>query len=296
MIKMTNKRIDWHVHSRVSDGFFSPVDIVRIAKEFEIDISLTDHDTIDGIAEFLTAAHELEYPTITPGLELSLNDGGTNVHLLCYGVDHVSEELLTTLTNTQNQRTTLVEQMLKRAQKAGRWQDINIDQLRIQSHAYISKIHVALELRNKGYPGCDSVEDALKVVNGEYMYVAEPLGLDITSGINLLREAGSIISLPHVHELKKEEAEEERFIAWLKDNGLTALEAISSKYDDAQTVRYISLARKFGLKITVGSDFHWEQSTPGRKIGVDLEYHLNKRILRALGLKKEEIYQDLVVK
>jgi len=88
--------------------------------------------------------------------------------------------------------------------------------------------------------------------------------------------------------------EEERLVRELKEKGLTALEAVSSKYDDEHIARYIALAKKYGLGITVGSDFHWEESTPDARIGINLEATLTDDILQAVGMKKEEVYELVV--
>ena len=48
--------IDLHVHSNASDGTFAPAEVVRLAREGGLKaLALTDHDTIDGLAEAMAA-------------------------------------------------------------------------------------------------------------------------------------------------------------------------------------------------------------------------------------------------
>ena len=42
------------------------------------------------------------------------------------------------------------------------------------------------------------------------------------------------------------------------DSGLQAIEAFHSDHSRADTERYLALSRKYGLKVTGGSDFHGE--------------------------------------
>ena len=52
--------IDLHTHSTKSDGTYTPQELVRYAQEKGLSaIALTDHDTVDGIAEAISAAEEL---------------------------------------------------------------------------------------------------------------------------------------------------------------------------------------------------------------------------------------------
>ena len=63
--------IDLHTHSTASDGQYSPRELVKKAKESNIRLySLTDHDTVMGLAEAQPAAEEQGVELI-PGIEIS---------------------------------------------------------------------------------------------------------------------------------------------------------------------------------------------------------------------------------
>ncbi|MDU3352292.1 MAG: PHP domain-containing protein, partial [Clostridium sp.] len=75
-------KCDLHIHSICSDGRFTPSDIVKMAKEKNLDyVSLTDHDTLTGIKEALSEAEALNVKLI-PGIELSTEYNGESIHIL----------------------------------------------------------------------------------------------------------------------------------------------------------------------------------------------------------------------
>ena len=81
-------RFDMHVHTTTSDGLWSPTDIVRLAKERGLSgLAITDHDTLDGLAEAAEAAEKMGIKLIF-GVELSTEvteaDEPYEVHMLGY--------------------------------------------------------------------------------------------------------------------------------------------------------------------------------------------------------------------
>jgi len=185
--------------------------------------------------------------------------------------------------------------MIKEAHGSGLWQDIDFDQLKEKNpfSAYISRIHVAVDLYHKGH--YRSVLEALEEVDRMGLYQT-PEFRSPAKGLELLTRYCKVISLAHLTSLKMDDFEEERLVREFRDGGLNALEAVSSKYDDQHIARYILLAKKYGLRITVGSDFHWEESTPKAKIGINLEAVLTDEILQAVGMRKEDVYELVVDK
>ena len=97
--------IDLHTHSSRSDGTYAPGDLVRYAYKKGLSaIALTDHDTVDGIDEALRAARELQskeqdpllgsaaqdalpVPEVIPGVELSTEYNGRDIHIVGLFVD-----------------------------------------------------------------------------------------------------------------------------------------------------------------------------------------------------------------
>ena len=87
------EKFDLHIHTTYSDGAHTPFEIVRMAKEKGITtISITDHDSINGIEGAIMFGKELGIEVI-PGLEISTDIEDQEVHILGLFIDHNSEEL-----------------------------------------------------------------------------------------------------------------------------------------------------------------------------------------------------------
>src|SRR5688572_16023806 len=85
--------VDLHCHSTASDGFLSPSDLVAKALGAGLQVlALTDHDTVEGVADVQAAAAGSSLEVI-PGIELSSNSGPNELHLLGYFVDPFSSRL-----------------------------------------------------------------------------------------------------------------------------------------------------------------------------------------------------------
>ena len=97
MSRPATTRIDLHVHTNASDGTLSAKAVVKLAAQLNLEaISITDHDSVAGIDEAQAAASSLGLLVI-PGVELSIDKGGSEIHLLGYLLDHHYEPLTRTL-------------------------------------------------------------------------------------------------------------------------------------------------------------------------------------------------------
>ena len=87
-------KADLHMHSTHSDGTFNVEKLVNYAKEKELDvISLTDHDSMNGVLEAVNIGKKLGIKVI-PGVELSTFRNGESVHVLGYFNGEVPQEML----------------------------------------------------------------------------------------------------------------------------------------------------------------------------------------------------------
>ena len=85
--------IDLHTHSNASDGTFAPAEVVRLAKVGGLKaFALTDHDTIDGLAEAMAAGEKFGVEVI-PGVEVSARFPGGSMHILGLGIDFQQRSL-----------------------------------------------------------------------------------------------------------------------------------------------------------------------------------------------------------
>jgi predicted metal-dependent phosphoesterase TrpH len=125
-------RVDLHVHSTASDGKFSPEDIISKAAELGLKvISLTDHDSIDGIIPALKTVKIYPGLTFIPGVEISTDMPDGEAHVLGYFIDYTSRELGSTLERFRNSRLRRAQGMVAKLSDLG----IDIDWSRVQEIA-----------------------------------------------------------------------------------------------------------------------------------------------------------------
>jgi len=105
---------DFHIHSNYSDGIYTPREVVMLAKKKKVDIiSLTDHNTTNGIDEAILSGKELGIKII-PGVELSTRYNNIRVHVLGYFKDdsYKNELLIEILRNVRTHKISTIEHLL----------------------------------------------------------------------------------------------------------------------------------------------------------------------------------------
>lgn len=247
--------IDLHVHTTASDGTMSPAEVVRYAKEKGLrTIAITDHDTIEGIAEGLQEGRKLGLEVI-PGVEVSVDFAKGTMHLLGYYIDYTSAELLEKLAIVQRARA---ERNLKIIEKLrGLGIDIDLSEIKeAPEHGQIGRPHFAYALVQKGY--VQNIQDAFEryLRKGGPAY-AEKFKFSPQEAMSVIHKAGGVTVLAHPFTLNQLQLHDlEPVIVELKENGLDGIETYYPEHSEGQTKFYRHLAQKYGLAITGGSDFH----------------------------------------
>ncbi len=89
-----NRKVDLHTHTTFSDGALEPKELLDLAKKKNIGvIGITDHDTVDGIIMKQLSMVKTIGIEIVPGLEISTDIEGQEVHLLGYFINYKDPEL-----------------------------------------------------------------------------------------------------------------------------------------------------------------------------------------------------------
>ncbi|MEO6197721.1 MAG: PHP domain-containing protein, partial [Dehalococcoidia bacterium] len=141
---------DLHIHSTVSDGRLSPTDLMDMAYRNGVRvISLTDHDIVDGLPEAFEAVGKYEDFTLIPGIEMSTDVPGNEVHILGHFIDWQNEDFRTRLGALQESRVGRARKMVDRLGKLGK----PVEWERVQSFAEgaVGRPHIALALVEAGH-------------------------------------------------------------------------------------------------------------------------------------------------
>ena len=245
--------IDLHLHSTSSDGKLAPADVVALAADRGLDlISLTDHDTLRGVAEAQSAGRRLGV-AVLPGVELSGRYTGGQCHLLAWLPDPVPAEFLEWTHEKERDREARAHAMVERLQAAGvavTWEDV-----RSAAEFNIGRPHVADALVAVG--AADDRKDAFHRWIGVDGPGYVPSGkTEPTEIIERVAAAGGLISLAHPYSLNLAPAALDAYVQRLADAGLGAIEAHRADQDPATQQAYRELAQRHGLLVSQGSDFH----------------------------------------
>jgi predicted metal-dependent phosphoesterase TrpH len=252
---MAPVRIDLHVHSNASDGSDSPAEVMRRAREADLDVvALTDHDTTAGLPAAQTAL--LNGPvslTLLTGMELSCLNGADSLHILAYQFDPAHPGLAAETERIRDDRIYRAQAMVDRLAELGTgvtWEDVAI----IAGDAVVGRPHIARALANTGAIAAPA--DAFTpdwIAEGGRAYVPK-YAPSPEHAIALVRDAGGVAVLAHPRSPGYEVSDE--VIAGLAAAGLAGLEIAHPDHDFASRSRLTGLATELGLVGTGGSDDH----------------------------------------
>lgn len=243
--------VDLHIHSTASDGKHSPAAIVNKAAEIGLKvISITDHDSTDGVAPALQAAKAFNELTFIPGVEISTDLPEGEAHILGYFIDYSSPDFQKELIRFRDSRLGRGQRMVAKLNDLG----IKIDWARVQAIAgdgAIGRPHVAQAMLEKGY--IKTFEEAFDkyISHGGPAYV-EREKMTPEEAVKLVLRAKGIPVLAHPFTVKEPEA----MVITLKAAGLMGIEAYYKDNTPDQTAATLELAKKYGLIATGGSDYH----------------------------------------
>ena len=241
---------DLHIHTYYSDSTSSPVEVVEDALKAGVScIAITDHDIVEGVKPVIEAArpHGIE---VIPGIELSSEFEGVDIHILGYFIDLDNGHLQEKLDLFLDGRVQRMKQMLVNLKAVG------IDNIEYEEVSALTKsravgrAHLATILVQKGWvssfkgafekyigPGCPGYAPK---------YQQTPF-----EAIELINQAGGIAAMAHPMLTQKDE-----LISRFAKAGMKGLEVYYPNCMDTVVQFYERLAKKYGLIATGGSDAH----------------------------------------
>jgi predicted metal-dependent phosphoesterase TrpH len=244
-------RADFHCHSTASDGALSPTDLVGLAYDHGVRImSLTDHDSTEGVKEALRAAGRYRDFTLIPGVEMGTDIPGGEVHVLGYFLDPDHAELRATLQRLRNGRLGRGKGMVDRLRGLGL--DVTWEQVqRLAGDSAVGRPHVARALLERGYIA-NITEAFEKYIGRDGPAYVERVKLTPAEAVAIIARVGGVPCLAHPRDLDDLDI----MLTEFKAVGLTALEVFYQDYDQPDIERLLAVARRFDLLPLGGSDYH----------------------------------------
>ena len=250
--------IDLQMHSCYSDGSMTPAELVHEAKDLGLTaIALTDHDTIEGIPEFLHTGSEMNLTTI-PGVEISIDTSLPNnghLHMLGLFIDPDNTELKNKLDFLRHHRNERAKKILEKLNNLG--VSITLQDLLAEAgEGSIGRPHIAkILLKNKIVSSLQEAFD-LYLAKCKPAYV-DKIKFDEQNAIRLIKEAGGLAILAHPHLMNYPTiAETKNKILQLKELGLDGFEGYYSTMSHAYSAELLHFAEENNFVISGGSDYH----------------------------------------
>jgi len=253
--------VDFHSHTRESDGTLAPQALADFMRERGVGVfSVTDHDTLSAYGQF----HVPHNAVVVSGIEINTTYKENEVHVLGYRLPVNGTPLHGVLERNRAERRKRVARMVDRLREHG--YELTLDDVIAETDGgdVLGRPHVGKALVRKGLVGDFDTAFRSLLKPGKPGYVPSS-HITPQEAIEAIDAAGGIAVLAHPGRLQDFTIIEE-----LVDCGLRGLEVFYPTHGAAQTQHFRDLARRFGLVMSGGSDFH-DLRYHKRGVGIEVE-------------------------
>lgn len=275
---------DLHTHSVFSDGTYTPEALLREAEERNLAaIALTDHNTVAGLPDFLTAAKGKTVEAV-PGVEFSTDYNGIELHILAlYLKTEYFSQVMDLMEDYHRRKDQSNADLVLALNKAG--YQISYEKIKASTpEGQVNRALIATELMKMGYVA--SVQEAFKrLLSPKHGYYVPPRRHTPKEMLSIIHDLGAVSVLAHPYLNLKQD----QLVVFLENavkQGLQGMEVLYSTYDEETTALALDTAAAFGLQCSGGSDFHGE-TKPDIRLGegrgglkVPADYHEQLRRMR----------------
>lgn len=258
--------IDLHSHTTASDGSLTPTELIIEAKNKKLSyIAITDHDTMDGIEEAKKKAKELSINLIS-GVEMSLNYKNKELHILGYlinnnisNLENIKKDLefFSEIRHIRNQK--ILNNLINANYKIS-----EADLYGNNKNTKITRAHFAKALVDKGYFKNTKLAFE-KILHNDSKFIPKK-SISLDEVCSFFNKHNLFFSLAHPILYNLSYADLERLIIELKNKGMQGIEVYHSTHNTANSSKLKSLAIKYNLFPTGGSDFHGD-AKPNLSLG-----------------------------
>jgi len=253
------QKVDLHSHTTYSDGFHSPKELVHKAKDAEISIlSITDHDSINAIEEATSIAEKLGIEII-PGVEISSDLRGAEVHILGYFIDIKNKDLAHYLSFFREERVLRAARIVEKLNYLGF--EITLDDvLKKAKNSAVGRPHIAQAMVEKEI--VKSYFEAFnKYIKNDGPAYEPKVHLSPQSAFKIISDAGGLSFIAHPAHMP------ENIIKELIDAGADGIEVIHPSHSRELIRFYRGIVNQYFLLESGGSDFHGGKREDDDKFG-----------------------------
>ncbi len=244
-------RGDLHTHSTFSDGVLTPTELIELAYRRGVRVmALTDHDTTDGLPEAFEAAARHPDFTLIPGIEMSTDVPGSEVHVLGHFIDWQDREFQSRLVHLRESRLGRARRIVEKLGELGKpvpWERV----ASFAGEGAVGRPHIAQALVEAGHVATVNEAFDLYISRNGPAYV-ERERLTPIEVVDILTSVEGLPTLAHPRDLD----DLEELLGRLKEAGLVGMEVYYQDYPPEEVERLRILAERFDLLPLGGSDYH----------------------------------------
>jgi hypothetical protein len=253
--------IDLHLHTTASDGTDTPAELVSACRAAGLTtIGVADHDTVAAVAQVESAARAAGLGFVA-GIEITAAWSDRDIHVLGYFLDAGSADLAAFLGAQREDRVRRARAIAVRLEDLGAPIDMEALIARTKGRPVL-RPQIAAALVAAGHVACEQEAFDRFIAEGRPAF-APRAGATPADVVGAIRGAGGVSSLAHPGVTNAD-----GLIPGLVAAGLDALEVYHADHTEADTARYRDLARRCGLAVTGGSDYHGARSHHAYGLGL----------------------------
>jgi 3',5'-nucleoside bisphosphate phosphatase len=256
---------DLQSHSRHSDGALAPAEVVAAAAGAGVELlALSDHDTVDGVAEARAAAGEHGI-RLVPAVEISaIERGQSDLHILGYLIDERDPLLLSRLEAYRAQREGRAQAMALALRELGFELDDAVLEARAAEGKSIGRPHLAQAVvshpGNSARLAGEEREDATAflvayLIEGRPAFRARE-GPSVPESIDAIHEAGGVAVWAHPFWDIADADAVLATVARFQSFGIDGVECFYATHGPEQAALLADRCAELDLLTTGSSDFH----------------------------------------
>ncbi|MSQ15911.1 MAG: PHP domain-containing protein [Dehalococcoidia bacterium] len=243
--------VDLHLHTTASDGVLTPTQLVTLAGQRGMKIiAVTDHDTTNGLAEAYETAKAFPELNIIPGIELSTDIPGNEVHILGYFIDQSDSDFQAKLAEFRESRVGRGKRMVELLNEMG--MSVKWERVQELAQGAVGRPHVAQALLEGGY--ISEIKEAFdKYIGRNGPAYAERYKMGPAEAVGFIKSFNGVAVMAHPFDVINNL---DSVLDQLQGAGLVGMEVHYQGYSTDLVAQLAGIAKRRGLIPCGGSDYH----------------------------------------
>lgn len=243
-------KADLHLHTFYSDGKLSPEELILKAKLNGIDtLAVTDHDSVEGVEEAIHYG-KLNDIEIIPGVELSSEYKGQEVHVLGYFMNYKEPRFLDYLASFRVKRLSRAKKIVERLNSMNIKITIEDVLSKALGNASIGRPHIAFALMAANVVSNYNEAFFKYIGDNKPAYVKKP-NIGTAEAVKLITETGGLSFIAHPGKTIRD-----NLIIELIEHGVDGIEIIHPSHTRDDIGYFLDVTGQYFLLESGGSDFH----------------------------------------